>query len=881
MNSKLPKLIATFFLLPMFAAGQTEPPKLRLPGDVQPVRYRLNLTILPGQEDFSGEVQVDLRMTKETKVIWLNAADLAVQSAKLSTGGAAREVKILPGGTDFIGIQLAEPVKAGAARLELSYQGKLNGKSSEGLFRNKVGDDWYAFTQFEAVSARRAFPCFDEPAYKVPWEVTLRVKKEDMALTNTPAAGETDAGSGMKAVKFAQTQPLPSYLIAFAVGPFEAVDAGKAGLKNTPIRIMTPRAKAGEAKYAVESTGRILTLLEDYFGIPYPYEKLDQVAVPLFFGAMENPGLVTYGDTLILAKPEQDSIQRQRGYAGTAAHELAHQWFGDLVTMKWWDDIWLNEAFASWMGEKITDRFRPDWNRKVSSMNSKSGAMGQDSLVSARRIRQPIETKDDIANAFDGITYQKGAAVIEMFERWVGEERFRKGVQAYLKKFSLSNATADDFLTSIEAASGKSVKTAFSTFLDQRGVPLLTVELRCDSGKPRLEISQKRSLPLGSSGSSQQTWQIPICVAYDSAGPREHECMLMQGERFTWMLKQAKTCPTWLLSNDGMIGYYRTLYRGDLLQRLLADRGKKLSEAERVGLIQEVRDLTQSGDLPIQEALRLVPEFISDSSRFVISNLRWIAGAADAHVPVELRPNFARFVQKDFGPKARELGWKSKPGESEDVRLLRLSVTPFVAQQGDDPALRQEARELALRWLDDHTAVAPELVGAVLNTAAATGDRGLHDKMLAAAKKAKEPREVEWLLGALGLFREPDIVKDTFGLLLKDDFDIRQSLFLLFGPLGHWKTREMPYQWVKQNYNALRSRLPRAADTDMASILPFTGGGFCDDHGAAEVESFFKDKMAEATGGPRNLAQAVEGIRLCGAARKTHQAGIAEFLKSY
>jgi alanyl aminopeptidase len=880
-NRNLLRLFTILFLLPPVAAGQSAPPKLRLPGDVQPVRYRLNLTILPGQEDFSGIVDVDLHITKETNVIWINAADLAVQSAKVSTIGTAREGKILPGDSDFLGIQVGEPVKPGAARLELGYQGKLNSKSSEGLFRNRVGDDWYAFTQFEAISARRAFPCFDEPSYKVPWQVTLQVKKEDMALTNTPASGETDVGGGMKAVKFAETKPLSSYLVAFAVGPFDAVDAGKAGRKKTPIRIITPRGKAGDAKYAVESTGRILTLLEEYFGIAYPYEKLDQVAVPLFFGAMENPGLVTYGDTLILARPEQDSIQRQRRYASIAAHELAHQWFGDLVTMKWWDDIWLNEAFASWMGQKITDRFRPDWNTKVANMTSKSRAMGQDSLVSARRIRQPIETKDDIANAFDGITYQKGAAVIEMFERWVGEEKFRKGVHRYLKKFSFSSATADDFLTSIEAAGGESVKSAFSTFLDQPGVPLLTVELRCDGGKPGLELSQKRSLPLGSSGSAQQTWQIPICVTYDSGGPRERECTLMRGDRFTWMLKQGQSCPTWLLSNDGEIGYFRTLYRGDLLRRLLADRGKKLSEAERVGLIQEVRDLTESGDLPIHEALRLVPEFIDDPSRFVISNLKWIADTANVHSPVELRPNFARFVEKVFGPKARELGWKPAPGESEDARLMRLTVTPFVAQEGNDHALRQEARELALRWLDDRNVVPPELVGAVLNTAAATGDRGLHDNFLAAAKKAKEPREVEWLLGALGSFHDPGIVKENLGLLLKDDFDMRRSLGLLFGPLGYWKTREVPFQWVKENYNALRSRLPRAADTDFAAFLPFAGSGFCDAHGAAEVESFFKDKMASATGGPRNLAQAVEGIRLCDAARKAHQAGIADFLKGY
>lgn len=859
---------------------QALPPTLRLPGDVQAMRYRLDLTVAPDQEDFSGSVTIDLRVTRDTRIIWLNAAEIDVQSANLTAGGVARDVTVVPGGSDFVGLQLTDALKPGAARVDLRYRGKINSKSSEGLFRNKVGDDWYAFTQFEAVAARRAFPCFDEPSYKVPWQLTLRVKKELMALSNTRPIGETDAGNGMKAVTFAETAPLPSYLVAFAVGPFEAVEAGTAGRGKTPIRIIAPRGKAAEAKYAAESTARIVTLLEEYFGIPYPYAKLDQVAVPLFFGAMENPGLVTYADTIILASPEQDSLQRQRGYVGTAAHELAHQWFGDLVTATWWDDIWLNEAFASWMGEKITDRFRPDWNTRVAGINSKSSAMSQDSLVSARKIRQPIESKNDIANAFDGITYAKGAAVIGMFERWVGEETFRAGVREYLKKFSFANATADDFLSSIDLVSDRKVKAAFSTFLEQPGVPLVTVDVKCGGGSPRLEMSQRRSLPLGSRGSAQQTWQIPMCVSYEDGGQRRRECTLMSDAHMVWTLGQAQACPSWLLANDGEIGYYRTLYGGDLLNRLLAERGSKLTEAERVGLIQEVRDLSQSGDVRVEQALGLLPEFRDDASRFVIGNLIAIAGSANTHVPQELRPNFTRLVNRIFGPKARELGWRSKPGESEDTRLLRLSVVQFVAREGDEETLRTEARDLALRWLDDRSAVPADMASAVLRTAAAAGDRTLFDRFLAAANATTNPREGEWLFGALGSFRDPEIVQQAFGLLLRDDVDIRRTLGLLFGPTGYWRTQELPFQWLKAHYDALKTRLPRGVDSDLAAVLPFTAR-FCDEQSAADAEAFFKDKMANAIGGPRNLARAIESIRLCAAERKAHQAGIAEFLKSY
>ena len=863
-------------------AAQPTAPTFRLPGDVQPVRYRLDLTVIPEQEEFTGTIEIQLRVVRPASVIWLNAADLTVRSARLTTGSPARQGQVIAGGTDFVGVQFSEPLAVGPVTLALEFQGKLNGKSSEGLFRNKIGDDWYAYTQFESTAARRAFPCFDEPSFKTPWQLTLRVKKQHMAFSNTPAAGETELPEGMKAVRFAETRPLPSYLVAMAVGPFETVSGGTAGGRSTPIRIITPRGRAAEAKYAAESTSRVVNLLEEYFGIPYPYGKLDQVAVPLFFGAMENPGLVTYADTLILAPQARDSIQRQRGYISVAAHELAHQWFGDLVTTKWWNDIWLNEAFATWMGEKITDRFRPDWNVPVGEQNAKSGAMGDDSLVSARRIREPVNSKDDIANAFDGITYQKGAAVIHMFERWVGEGTFRKGVTAYLRKYADGNATADDFLASISEAAGKNVAPAFSTFLDQPGVPLVTVDLKCGSGAPRLEVSQQRSLPLGSAGSAAQTWKIPMCVAYSGSGSeRTRECTLLEGAQSTWTLKQAKGCPQWLLANDGEVGYYRTLYRGDLLRRLLADGGKRLTEAERVGLIQEVRDLAEGGHLPVQEALHLAPEFVTDPSRYVVTNVMFIAGDVNGDVPAELRPNYVRFIAKTFGPKARQLGWKPKPGESDDTQLLRAALVGFVAREGDDAALREEAKTLALQWIDDRRAVAPELVGQVLNTAAAFGDRALFDKIVAAAKSTKDPRESQALISSLGQFRDPEILPATFGLLLKDDFDLRRTLFLLFGPLNHWKTRDLPFAWVKENYSALSARLPRAVDSDMSSILPFTASAVCDVKAAAEAESFFKDKMATAVGGPRNLAQALEGIRLCAAKRQAQQAGLAEFLKAY
>ena len=352
------------FAVAALAQPTAAPPSFRLGDAVVPVRQTLDLTIIPAEDEFSGVADIDLDVRQPQAVLWLNAADLTIQSATVRLGGQTLEARPVAGGEDFAGFALAQPVPAGKAALHIVYRGKINTRSSSGIFKNKVGDSWYAYTQFESIDARRAFPCFDEPGFKIPWQVTLHVPSELMALSNTPSEAETGEPRGMKAVRFAATRPLPSYLVAFAVGPFEAVNAGTAGPTRIPMRIITPRGMADQAKYAAEVTPQILNVLENYFGTPYPYSKLDSIAVPLFFGAMENPGLITYAEGDILSAPAKDTLDRQRGYASDAAHEMAHSWFGDLVTTAWWDDIWLNEAFATWMASKALERWQPGWHEE-------------------------------------------------------------------------------------------------------------------------------------------------------------------------------------------------------------------------------------------------------------------------------------------------------------------------------------------------------------------------------------------------------------------------------------------------------------------------------------------------------------------------------------
>ena len=859
------------------------PPKLRLGGEVSPTHYRLDLTLIPQQDSFTGRIEIDLQVAKPTGVIWLNSRNLTIDNAMVAANGHATAAKVQTGGTEFAGFELPSPLAPGPATLQIAFRGDFKKTSSEGLFKVQDAGGWYVYSQFESIDAREAFPCFDEPSFKTPWQLTVHVNKQDAAVSNTPILSETDEPDGRKTVVFAETKPLPSYLIAVAVGAFDFVDAGKAGKNRTPLRMITPKGKAAQAKYAVEVTGQILEALENYFAVPYPYEKLDIVAVPLFGGAMENAGLITYVETLMLRDPAQDGIERQRGYASVAAHEMAHQWFGDLVTTAWWNDIWLNEAFASWMASKVLDRWKPEWNTKIDEQNSRIGAMGQDSLVSARQIRQPIESNDDIANAFDGITYSKGEAVIGMFESWMGEDEFQRGVQRYIRQYSGRNATAGDFLDALGSSGNPAVGRAFSTFLDQPGVPLVSVKLSCDTpGGATLRLSQKRALPLGSPGSTGQTWQIPVCVRYGDAGAEHRACTLLTQTSQDWKLADAPACPSWVFANAGGHGYYRTLYEGDLLGKLLADGGKRLSAVERVAALGDVDALTTMGEIKAGDSLALVPLFANDPVRQVVGSVIGIAGGVRVDlVPNELFPNYRRFLDKTFGARARQLGWQAKPGEDAETRLLRTSVLPLTATWGADGSLAAEARQLAEKWLADRNALDPDIVGAVLGVAARNGGEPFFKQLVAALATTQDRQQRDLLFSALGSFRDPALARAAMELVLKPEFDPRESLPLLFGPLSAAETRNLPFEFVQKNYEAIVARISTGSTFGAGEFLPFVGGALCDEKSREELARFFEPKVDRFPGTRRNLAQALESIRICIAYKAAQQESVAAFLRKY
>ena len=875
-------LIFAAFVLPAGArgaAGVAVPPAMRLPAGVAPVRCAVDWTIDPSRDTFDGIVEIDLSIARPTSIIWVNARELDIHDAVLWSGRRRTAARVVPGGDQFVGFAFDSPVAAGRARLRITYTANLQSTTTTGAFHQKLGDDWYAYTQFESIDARRAMPSFDEPSYKIPWRVTLRIPPGDTAVSNTPVASEREEG-GHKVVVFRETKPLPSYLVAVGVGPFEIVDAGRVGKKRVPVRFVVPRGRSKQARYAAGTQKAIMDRLEAYFGTPYPYEKLDHLVIPqtVRFGAMENAGLITWNERLILAAPEEETAFFQITYASIALHETAHQWFGDYVTLAWWDDTWLNESFATWMAEKLLREWKPEWKRDEVQVLNRSDTLDRDTLASSRAIRQPIASIGDIDNAFDDMSYGKGGSVLAMFERWVGQKKFQAGIRRYLAAHAWKNATAKDFLGALDQAATGGVSAAFATFLDQPGFPLVTAGLRCDTGKPpRVWLRQGRLSAAGSAAPAE-TWKIPVCVRWGGKSGDGRACTLLSSAEGEVALPAASACPDWVLANEGEIGYYRVAYASDLQRRLLRGGARELTVAERVGVLADVKALAALGRIPIEEELALIPAFSKDPTRHVVSTLVDIAESIDDRlVPDALRGNYERLVRDAFAVRARQLSWKPAPGESTDDQLLRPTLLGAVAGAGRDPQLRGEGAELGRKWLDDRSAVAPSVAGIAVALAAREGDAALFEHMAAEAKTAPEPRDRMRIFQALGCFLDPALERRALGLLLDPAYDIREADSILWMALDDRRTREIAWEFFRNHYDAIATRLPR----EYLPLLPRAGAVFCDETRREEVRAFFEPRMAKVEGAARPLAQALESIDQCSALVASQRAGVERFLREY
>jgi alanyl aminopeptidase len=504
-------------------------PRLQLPIGVTPVAYQLDLTVLPERETFTGRVRIDIRFDAATDGFWIHGRGLDVDNVSLRAADAVIPATYAQATRDgVVRISLEREIAPQTAQLDISYHGRFS-NLLEGLYHEQVDGEWYAFTMFEPIDARGAFPGFDEPRFKTPFTLSIVAPKSATVAANTPVAEIATLPDGTKRVLFQPTQPLPTYLVAFAVGPLDVVEGARlTDDAASPLRGLARRGHGKEFSLALSNTPEIVALLADYFGQPYPFAKLDLVAVPSQVGAMENAGLITYGEYLMLLG-DNPPLNQQRAFASAHAHELAHQWFGNSVTMSWWDDLWLNEAFATFMGSKIVQQWRPSYRAAEELTQSALATMDADGLGSARRIREPIESFNDITNAFDGITYQKGAGVLNMLEGFIGETAFRDGVRAHLARHARGSADMSDLVASLVESSGRAeLGGIMQTFTELPGTPLVDVQLRCGAQEqPTVTLSQRRYLPAGSKADAQQKWDIPVCMRIGVVDGVREQCAVL------------------------------------------------------------------------------------------------------------------------------------------------------------------------------------------------------------------------------------------------------------------------------------------------------------------------------------------------------------------
>jgi len=758
-------------------------PGFRLPEGVRPTHYELALDIDPEAGTLRGTVHIDVVLDEPRHHVLLHAEGLNITQASATLegrSGTSSERLALQsrpwGENGLLQLSSASPLPAGVLQLHIDFDRRLE-EGLDGVYRVKADDRWYAFAQFEPLSARKAFPCFDEPRFKAPFDVTLTVPKGLEGLGNTRVASRSARPDGHEQLVLATTPPLPTYLMTWAVGPFDVVDAppvppNAIRSRPVPLRGVAVRGKGAQLAYALRETPKILAAAEQYFGSEYPFDKLDIIAVPDFeAGAMENVGAVTFREYLLLFDADAPAQQRQ-AFQYVMAHELSHMWFGNLTTMKWWDDLWLNEAFASWMEHRITDARYPEYRAPVALAEWVHTSMNADSLASARRIREPVDNEHGVYNAFDSITYGKGGGVLGMFERWLGEEKFQLGVQQYLGEHRFSNASAEDLVAALSKASGRDVSGPFESFLTQPGVPFIETELVCDATGVRLQLAQSRSLPVGSKANGSGRWQVPVCVRYESKGAAKEWCELLSTPRGEMKL-DASECPAWVMPNAAGAGYYRWSLPAAQMGALMKNMGS-LTDAERLSVADSLGAALDGARLPAADALTSIFAMADDPSRAVAETpMVMMRRVRDSMLGADEMPAFERRAARLYAKQLARLGLTRREADNDETRSLRSEVVDFLAVTARDPAVRRELKARALAHLGfgrggvlDADAVDSDIAETAMVVLAEEGDAQVFELMLGHVQTNQDARFRQSLLRALAGFSDPGLRTRALDLLL-------------------------------------------------------------------------------------------------------------------
>jgi len=848
---------------------------LRLPSDVHPLEYDLHLEPDLDAGRFKGNVRIVVRLDRPRRDVILHAAGLTIERAvaRAADHEIAARVSLQPS-EETATLRFARPLPAGEAVLVLRFAGQLN-QHLRGLYAASADGRRYAFSQCEAADARRIFPCFDEPAFKARFRVAVTVGDGEVAISNGPVEREEPAPGG-RIVYFAPTPPLSTYLFALAVGPLEA--SAPRVLGSTPIRIWHVPGKGHLTELALEAAAEALARLQDYFDIPYPYGKLDLVAVPDFeAGAMENAGAVFFRETLLLLDPKTASLGERKRAAEVIAHELAHMWYGDLVTMAWWDDLWLNEAFATWMAYRVVDEWRPEWRMWQGFEHDRAGALALDGLANTHPIYAEVRSVAQATENFDAITYEKGAAVVRMIEQYLGPESFRAGVRVYMRRHRESNTVAADLWRALEEASGKEVAHVAQAWIGQAGFPLVSIGPARGETEAVLAVKQERffSDPRIPPARRRVRWPVPLVLKWRSLDGPSVDRFLVEKSTQTITLPRAARVE-WYFGNANAGGFYRVQHDPADRTTLLAHLTDGLTPVERLALSGDQWALVRSGKARIEAFLDVADALGEETDYDVIDGISGPLDLIDEQVTPaesETQERFRGWMAERFGPQLDRLGWEAAPGEDDPTRLRRAAVVRLLGGVAEAPPVLAEARRRLDAYLADRSSLEPNLADPVVSLAARVGDEALYERYRQVAAAAETPQERRRFLLSLASFRTPGTIRRTLAAVLTPEIPTQDVAFVLMRLFGNPAARDAAWKFMTKRWAAIRRRVPPLMLSRLVEATP----ALREPRYAREVARFFRaHPVPEAA---RALKQALEVFRLNVELRRRTEPGLAGWLE--
>ncbi len=780
----------------------------RLPTTVVPMRYDLRLEPDLEAATFAGDETIALIVKEPVQAIVLNAAELQIQSVSIENaeglhlqGSVALEPEM-----ERAQLLFPAPIAAGEWRLRLRFTGVLNDRL-HGFYRSTYKDaagvsHTIAATQFESTDARRGFPCWDEPAFKAVFGVTLVVPEGLAAISNTAPIQASPVEPGRRAVTFADTIRMSTYLVAFVVGELEATEPMMVG--STPLRVWCVPGKKHLARFGQLAGVFSLEFFEGYYGLPYPGDKLDLIAIPDFAaGAMENLGAVTFRETALLVDEASASHAELQRVADVVAHEVAHMWFGDLVTMAWWNGIWLNEAFATFMELLAVDAWKPEWQRWVTFGVSRAAAMAVDGLGNTRPIEFEVRAPRDCEAMFDLLTYEKGASVLRMLEQHLGADVFRGGVRLYLDRHKYGNAETTDLWKALGDASRQPIPEIMDGWIFRPGYALVSVQ---PEGKG-LKLSQRRFRYLDGDTTEAQRWRIPIALRASVKRGLVEKHVLLDGDELTVPLPAPAD---WVILNAGGHGFYRVRYEPPLLKRLTGAL-PRLAPIERFDVASDCLALAQAGTMGATEYLDLTARFVDETDRNVWAVLTGAFAYINRIIADDLRSGLEALVRHRVRLAAERMGWEPQPGEGELDRQLRGDLIRTMSTLGNDPATQTRARTLYARYREDESAVEPNVLPALIAIMATSGGEEEYAEFLQRFKSARTPQEEQRYLYALAGFRQPELIRQTLERTINGEVRSQDAPFLVRAMLGSVYSRAMAWEFVKEHYEAMARQYPGSA----------------------------------------------------------------------